>query len=108
MKIPYERVHIGKNYNEINVQNIPTSVARINEQQLSNHPLIVRMDIEHNEEVLEDVKQCMWRICSTKPIDKNIIMNYKPRIQNFVYYLDDNHDKDFVSFFVVTLCLTVC
>ena len=99
VKIPYERVHIGKNYNEINVQNIPTSVARINEQQLSNHPLIVRMDIEHNEEVLEEqLKQCMCVICSTKPIDKNIIMNYKPRIQNFVYYLDDNHDKDFVEF----------
>ena len=28
-KIPYERVHIGKNYNDINIQNVPTSVARI-------------------------------------------------------------------------------
>ncbi len=98
-KIPYERVHVGKNYNDINIQNIPTSVARINEKQLANHPLIVRMDIEHNEEILEEqLKQCMCVICVTKPISKNIIMNYKPRIQNLVYYLDGDHDKDFVEF----------
>ena len=98
-KIPYERVHIGKNYNDINVQNTPTSVARINQEQFSGHPLIVRMDVEHNEKILtEQLKHTTCVICSTKTIDRSIITNFKPRIQNFVYYLDDDHDKDFVEF----------
>lgn len=99
VKIPYERVHIGKNYNDINIQNIPSSVARINHAYFNEHPLIVRMDVEHNEEILsEQLKHSVCVICSTKPIDRSIIMNYKQRIQNFVYYLDDDHDKDFVEF----------
>ena len=98
-KIPYERVHIGKNYNDINIQNTPTSVARINQDQFSGHPLIVRMDVEHNEKILaEQLKHTTCVICSTKTIDRSIITNFKPRIQNFVYYLDDDHDKDFVEF----------
>jgi len=96
-KIPYERVHIGKNYNDINIQNVPTSVAQVSAH--ANHPVIVRMDIDHNEEILlEQLKRTVCVICSTKPIDRSIIKNYKARIQNFVYYLDDNHDPDFVSF----------
>ena len=99
VKIPYERVHIGKNYNDINIQNVPSSVARINHAHFNEHPLIVRMDVEHNEEILsEQLKHSVCVICSTKPIDRSIIMNYKQRIQNFVYYLDDDHDKDFVEF----------
>jgi hypothetical protein len=99
VKIPYERVHIGKNYNDINIQNIPSSVARITHTHFNEHPLIVRMDVEHNEEILsEQLKHSACVICSTKPIDRTIIMNYKQRIQNFVYYLDDDHDKDFVEF----------
>ena len=97
--IPFERVHIGKNYIDINVQNVPTSVAKITNSAMANHPLIVRMDIEHNEEILEEqLKNCACVICATKPVDKNLILNFKPRIQNFVYYLDGDHDPDFVDF----------
>ena len=98
-KIPYERVHIGKNYEDINIQNIPTSVARLNAPGLGGHPVIVRMDVEHDEDMLEQqLKQTVCVICCSKPIDKSIIKNYKNRIQNFVYYLDDDHDPSFVHF----------
>lgn len=98
-KIPYERVHIGKNYSDINIQNIPTSVAKIGNTALGRHPVIVRMDVEHNEEMLEEqLKHSVCVICTEKPVDKTILSNYKHRIQNFVYYLDENHDTDFVNF----------
>ena len=94
-KIPFERVHVGQNYPETNIQNIPSSVARLNVES----PVIVRMDLEFNEEMLAaqlGLNACV--VVTDKPIDTRLLNNAKSRIVNLVYYLDKNHNPDFVKF----------
>ena len=94
-KIPFERVHVGQNYPETNIQNIPSSVARLNVAS----PIIVRMDLEFNEEMLAaqlGLNACV--VVTDKPIDTRLLNNAKSRIVNLVYYLDKNHNPDFVKF----------
>jgi hypothetical protein len=98
-KVPYERVHIGRNYPDINVQNIPTSVARLNNNPLGEHPLIVRMDLHFDEDILsQQLNQMVCVVCTEKALDRVIIKNQRQRIQNLVYYLGKDHDPDFVKF----------
>ncbi len=94
-KIPFERVFVGKNYAEELIQNIPTSVAQL---KSINAPIVIRMDILHNEEILENQFQLPNKVvvCTNKPINMNILANNKAKIQNLVYYIDHDNDIQFV------------
>jgi hypothetical protein len=94
-KIPFERIHVGQNYPETNIQSVPTSVARLNVES----PIIVRMDVNFNEEILAaqlGLNSCV--IVTDKPINKKLLSDARLRVVNLVYYLNDKHDADFVKF----------
>lgn len=95
-KIPFERVFVGKNYAEELIQNVPTSVAQL---KSVNGPIVIRMDIEHDEEILENQFQLANKvvICTNKPINTNILIKNKNKIQNIVYYIDHDNQVEFVK-----------
>lgn len=95
-KIPFERIYVGPQYKDINIQNIPSSVANINDKQ---QVLIVRMDIEFNEEILaRQLGTSLCAVATDKPINKALIQQTKNQIQNLIYIIDKDHDPDFVKF----------
>tara|TARA_Y100001963_G_scaffold159447_2_gene263159 strand:+ start:1869 stop:3044 length:1176 start_codon:yes stop_codon:yes gene_type:complete len=94
-KIPFERLHVGVNYPQVEIQNVPSSVARVN----INGPMIVRMDLEFDEKVLASqlgLGACV--IVTNKPLNRGLLTEARMSIANLVYYLDENHDPDFVKF----------
>tara|TARA_Y100000593_G_scaffold31767_3_gene62478 strand:- start:8737 stop:9915 length:1179 start_codon:yes stop_codon:yes gene_type:complete len=94
-KIPYQTVFIGDNYSSMNIQTVPSSPA----QTSSEVTLIVRMDLEFNEQVLAhqaSLGKC--GIVTEKPIDTDLLSYIKPNIENLIYILDENEDLNFVKF----------
>lgn len=86
----------GPMYHQVNVQSIPNSV--VNTSALNVDNLIMRMDLDHNEEVLaKQLSLCNCSIVTRRPINIEILKAFKSKIKQFVYELDENHDPDFAS-----------
>ena len=70
----------------------------IDSQKLGVSSLIVRMDLNFNEENLEkQLQACPCSIITKKPLSDNIINNYHDRIVELVYYIGDDNSVDFVK-----------
>lgn len=94
--IPYRTVHVGSKYtNGIYFHNIvPTSGAEPIEQD----GIEVRMDLGFNEEFL--VKQLSRRVCAVitdRPINMDIVRDYKPRISVMFVFVKDTSSLSFVK-----------
>lgn len=90
-------IFIGSNFHNKTLDIIPD--GPIDLQKISNiDNVIVRMDLSYNENMLEYIlkfKKCL--IVTNKPIDINLIKNYKNNIIKIVYVLDDNNQVDFIK-----------
>tara|TARA_Y100001970_G_scaffold66808_1_gene85240 strand:+ start:7371 stop:8552 length:1182 start_codon:yes stop_codon:yes gene_type:complete len=61
--------------------------------------LIVHLDYNFNlDNLIKQLEICSCSVITDKPIPQDIILKYKNRIVELVYYLDDNHDVSFVSY----------
>ncbi len=95
-QINWKTVIRGSKYNHINIQSIPNSV--INPKAFNVESIIMRMDIEHNEEVLANqlnVSDCA--IVTRKPINLKLLEVFREKIKQFVYEIDENHDPTFAA-----------
>ena len=79
------------------LQTIPNQV--INTSNLGVQSLIVRMDIEFNEENLaKQLQVCPCSILTNKPLNPNLIQQFRGQILEIVYFIDKNHNIDFVRY----------
>lgn len=95
-EIKWKTILRGPMYHQVNVQSIPNSV--VNTSALNVDNLIMRMDLDHNEEVLaKQLSLCNCSIVTRRPINIEILKAFKSKIKQFVYELNENHDPDFAS-----------
>jgi len=87
---------IGEEYTNKTLEVIPDQAFDITQVQIDN--IIVRMDYEFNEQILEyylQNKKCI--IITDKPINENLLKNYKQKIPQLVYIVDKNNDPNFAK-----------
>ena len=60
--------------------------------------MIMRMDLNFNEEVLvKQLQSCPCSIITNRPLNDFIINNYHKQIVELVYYITDDHDPEFIK-----------
>jgi hypothetical protein len=91
-----ETLSIGEEYTNKTLEVIPDQPLNVTELQIDN--IIVRMDYEFNEQILEHYlqnKKCI--IITDKPINENLLKNYKQKIPQLIYVIDKNNDPTFAK-----------
>ena len=92
----YETLKIGASYNRRRIESNLSHL--IDPKQLGVASIIVRMDLNFNEENLEEqLKQGPCSIITNKAINNEIIDKYHKSILEIVYYITDDHDPDFIK-----------
>lgn len=96
-KININTVYLGKDYTRKLIESIPNSVIA-DISKLGINSLIMRMDHDHNEEVLEEqLKRNNCSILTKKPININILKKYKSNIAQIIYQIDKDQNISFVK-----------
>lgn len=94
---PYTSLYIGPDYNRKVLEMIPSNP--INPSTLGVNNMIVRMDLMHNEKVLiQQLQVIPCSIITRLPISEEILKQFKSRITQFVYIIDENHSPVFADF----------
>ena len=87
---PYKTLRIGKDYRTRKIELIPAMYIE-NWKQLGIDSLIIRMDhYFHEENLINQLRRCPCSIVTDKPINLNILQKYKERINEFVYFIDED------------------
>lgn len=95
-KPSFKTLWFGPFYNNKMIHLIPNQT--VNPAQLGLQSLIVRMDIEFNEQLLaQQLQICPCSIITNKPINNNLLRQFKPRILEVVYLIDKNHKPEFAQ-----------
>lgn len=93
---PYETVYVGEQYQNKMLEMPPSSITNIS--NLGTDSLIVRMDYEFNETILQhQMSHCPVIIVTDKPINLEILKNFKPRIKQLIYLITKDHSPTFAS-----------
>ena len=60
--------------------------------------MIVRMDYDFNEEnLVNQMRICPVSILTNKPIRKQILIEFKERIREIIYFVEKDNDPEFIS-----------
>lgn len=92
----FETIYIGENYNQKTLELILDEFVDPSSIQIEN--LIIRMDYFFNEpalEILLKVKKCI--IFTDKPINIEMLKNYKNNILQIIYLIENKNDPNFVK-----------
>lgn len=96
-KFQYKFSNIGNNYNNKTIEMLPNMI--IDPTKISTPNIIIRMDLEHNEQFLEMQLSTMKCILLTnKTISEDIIKKYKQNILQVIYKIEEDNDHKFVQF----------
>ena len=88
---------IGFGYMNKTIELVPNMV--VNPSSFGAPSIIVRMDIEFNENALQaQLSQSKCLIITNKAISENLIKNYKSNITQIVYKIEKENNPSFVSF----------
>jgi hypothetical protein len=88
---------IGFGYMNKTIELVPNMV--VNPSSFGAPSIIVRMDIEFNENALQaQLTQSKCLIITNKVISENLIKNYKSNITQIVYKIEKENNPSFVSF----------
>jgi hypothetical protein len=88
---------IGFGYMNKTIELVPNML--VNPSSFGASSIIVRMDIEFNENFLQSqLSQSKCLILTNKTISENLIKNYKSNITQIVYKIEKENDPSFVSF----------
>lgn len=88
---------IGFGYMNKTIELVPNMV--VNPSSFGAPSIIVRMDIEFNENSLQaQLSQSKCLITTNKAISENLIKNYKSNITQIVYKIEKENNPSFVSF----------
>lgn len=94
--IKYKYTFIGNNYNQKTIEIVPNKVVDNKIFNVDN--LIVRMDIEFNENILKkQLEICKCIIITNKEISEELVNNYKNNIIQIFYKIEKNHNPNFIS-----------
>tara|TARA_R100000152_G_scaffold15066_1_gene6982 strand:+ start:129 stop:1313 length:1185 start_codon:yes stop_codon:yes gene_type:complete len=95
-KVKKETVFFGDDYNKMKMNIVPSSASLA---LMEFGHLIVRMDLHFDEEVLEFLIQNYpsVSIITKKPIDTKLLKHYKNKIQDIVYWVNEDNDIEFVK-----------
>ena len=87
---PYKTLRIGREYKTRKIELIPAMFIE-NWSSLGVDSLIVRMDhYFHEDNLVHQLRRCPCSIVTDKPINLNILQKYKERINEFVYFVDED------------------
>lgn len=87
---PYKTLRVGKDYRTRKIELIPAMFIE-NWRHLGVDSLIVRMDhYFHEENLANQLRRCPCSIVTDKPINLNLLKKYKSRINEFVYFVDED------------------
>ena len=93
---PYNSVYVGQDFNK-RVLESDCSVP-INIGNLGINNMIMRMDLNFNEQVLiQQLQHSDCSIVTNLPINPQILTQFKPKIKEFVYIINENHKPEFVD-----------
>lgn len=94
--IKYTTLLFGDSYFNKIIETIPNQIVDIKNIGITN--VIVRMDFLFNEENLaKQLQVCKCSIVTNRPINKNILISSKHNVKEIVYFIDENHDPEFVD-----------
>jgi len=94
---PYRTVRVGNEYHSRKIELIPATYIENNEE-LGVDSIIVRMDNYFNEAALQkQMQKCKVSIVTDKPINLNIIKQFKHRINEFVFFIDEDTDPNYLK-----------
>lgn len=92
----YKTVEFGGNYPNRIIETLPNQVVDIKSMNLDS--IIVRMDYFFNEEnLIKQLQLGKASIVTDKPINEQIIQQFKGSIKEVVYFVRKDHDPKFVS-----------
>ena len=96
-KFEHETLYVGESHIATMLEIIPNHVADHKSVGVDN--MIVRMDFEFNEQNLaQQLAVCPCSIVTNKPINANLITQFKGRINEVVLLLEkETHSPDFVK-----------
>jgi hypothetical protein len=97
VKFEHETLYVGDSHIATMLEIIPNHVA--NHESVGVDNMIVRMDFEFNEQNLaQQLAMCPCSIVTNRPINENIITQFKGKINEVVFLLEkDTHSPDFVK-----------
>ena len=92
----YKSVCFGDTYHNLTIESVPNQAVDL--KTLGIDSVIMRMDYHFDERYLSQQLQTgKCTIVTNKPIDLNLLRNFKPNIKELVYILDGNHDPKFAA-----------
>lgn len=93
---PYKTIHTGNRFNSnVIFETVPNQAIQL--QSLGVDSILVRMDYLFNENAL--IQQLQFgnvSIVTDKPINIEILKQFRPRIKELIYFIDENHSLEFV------------
>tara|TARA_R100001163_G_scaffold18621_1_gene16436 strand:- start:1439 stop:2626 length:1188 start_codon:yes stop_codon:yes gene_type:complete len=95
-KAQYRTLRIGSSFHRPRIESNLSHL--LNAKKLGMSSLIMRMDLNFNEEVLvKQLQSCPCSIITNRPLNDFIINNYHKQIVELVYYITDDHDPEFIK-----------
>ena len=93
---PYKTIYVGDKYSRNQIEYVPSRAIDIS--NLNVDSLIVRMDKVFDERALyNQLVACSCSIVTNKPINMTLIKQFKGRIAQFIYLLEEGHDKKYIQ-----------
>ena len=95
---PFNTLRVGPFYKNRRIESsLSNPIADI--KALGVESLIVRLDYNYNlDNLIKQIEICPCSVITNKAIPPDIILKYKSRIVELIYYLEDDNDPSFVSF----------
>ncbi len=92
----YKTAYIGSSFKQPRIESTLTHLIDVS--KLSVPSLIVRLDINFNEENLaKQLQVCPCSVITNRPLSDEILNNYKSKILELVYYIEDDNDPEFIN-----------
>ncbi len=91
----FKTLQIGAAFSQRKIESDLTHLLDI--EKLGIGSLIVRMDLNHNEDALrKQLEGCACSIITKRPLSIELIEKYHKKIIELVYYIQDDNDPNFI------------
>ncbi len=91
----YKTVKIGGSLGKTRIESTLTHL--LNVEKLGVSSLIIRMDLNFNEEALErQLEACTCSVITNRPLSDKILNKYHKKIVELVYYIEDDNSPAFI------------
>lgn len=92
----FETVKIGSSFHRPRIESTLTHLLDTKKFGVSS--LIIRMDLNFNEDVLrKQLESCECSIITTRPLSDEILNKHHKKIVELVYYIEDDNDPSFIQ-----------